>query len=551
LFENASDAIFVADAQTGRILDANQRACMLVGRSQAELRTMHHVELYPPEYAAEYAEMFVAHANQSSHQSFDALVRHREGNDIPVEISADAILIDGKPAVLGIFRDASAREQIANRDLIERRRAEDAARQLSALNELGLALAETLELAQVYRIAYQRVSRLTDTDGFAITMYTPATRSLRPAYVVSDGEPVDVSIFPPIVFTGNASGGRARAVLQREPEIIRLHRSPTQSTVVVGQQPLSSAYIPMIVKGEVTGLLEVQSERPEAYGPAEVALLGPAANQIGLAIENARLYEAMQRELCERTRVEESLRQTLTELTRSNADLEQFAYVASHDLQEPLRMVASFVQLLAKRYRGQLDADADEFIGFAVEGATRIQALINDLLEYSRVDRYGRPLQPTAVEDVLAQTLRDMTLLINDSGAIIAHDPLPVVNADALQLQQVFQNLIGNAIKFRGPEPPRIYISARETFEISETSKVYGAKVWEFSVRDNGIGIEPQYTERIFKIFQRLHSRSEYAGTGIGLAMCKRVIERHGGRIWVESVLGAGATFYFTIPANA
>jgi light-regulated signal transduction histidine kinase (bacteriophytochrome) len=160
-------------------------------------------------------------------------------------------------------------------------------------------------------------------------------------------------------------------------------------------------------------------------------------------------------------------------------------------------------------------------------------------------------LQPTAVEDVLAQTLRDMTLLINDSGAIIAHDPLPVVNADALQLQQVFQNLIGNAIKFRGPEPPRIYISARETFEISETSKVYGAKVWEFSVRDNGIGIEPQYTERIFKIFQRLHSRSEYAGTGIGLAMCKRVIERHGGRIWVESVLGAGATFYFTIPANA
>jgi PAS domain S-box-containing protein len=275
LFENASDAIFVADAQTGRILDANQRACMLVGRSQAELRTMHHVELYPPEYAAEYAEMFVAHANQSSHQSFDALVRHREGNDIPVEISADAILIDGKPAVLGIFRDASAREQIANRDLIERRRAEDAARQLSALNELGLALAETLELAQVYRIAYQRVSRLTDTDGFAITMYTPATRSLRPAYVVSDGEPVDVSIFPPIVFTGNASGGRARAVLQREPEIIRLHRSPTQSTVVVGQQPLSSAYIPMIVKGVWPGRGRVvgAGRQPDRPGDRERAAL--------------------------------------------------------------------------------------------------------------------------------------------------------------------------------------------------------------------------------------------------------------------------------------
>ncbi|MDQ1300694.1 MAG: hypothetical protein QG637_614, partial [Chloroflexota bacterium] len=476
-------------------------------------------------------------------------------------------LRDGKERqVAGQVQDA-----LSERESAERARAEEAARQrnhqLSALNALGLALSETLELAQVYRIAYEQVSRLTAADGFAITLYTPASRALSPTYVVSDGEPVDVSVFPPIVMDGEPTGGRARAIVRKEPEIIHHHRSDSKSIVVIGEQPLSAAYVPMIVKGEVTGLLEVQCNRPNAYGPAEVALLGPAANQVGLAIENARLYEAVQHELGERKRAEESLRQTLAELTRSNADLEQFAYVSSHDLQEPLRMVASFVQLLAERYRGRLDADADDFIGFAVEGATRMQMLINDLLEYSLVDRGNRPCQPTDCADVLAQTLRDLEFVIADSGARITCDPLPTVIGDAHQLQQVFVNLIHNAIKFHSSAPPRIHISAQLQIadcrltidDATPGSQVSNLKseisnpksVWLFSVRDNGIGIEPQYAERIFKIFQRLHSRPEYEGTGIGLAVCKRVIERHGGRIWVESELGAGATFYFTIPVMA
>ncbi|MBI5687452.1 MAG: PAS domain S-box protein [Verrucomicrobia bacterium] len=243
------------------------------------------------------------------------------------------------------------------------------------------------------------------------------------------------------------------------------------------------------------------------------------------------LIYAAARDITERKRTEEELR-------RSNEELEHFAYVASHDLQEPLRTMSSFSQLLADRYRGRLDSDADEFITFLVDGAKRMQVLINDLLDFSRIGTRGSPFAPVECEAVLRAAQDNLEVAIAESGAVVTHDPLPALTADAAQLTRLFQNLIGNAIKFRRPqEAPRIHVSA-----------VRQGGAWRLSVRDNGIGIEPQYFERIFVIFQRLHDRDKYPGTGIGLAICKKIVERHHGRMCVESKPGQGSTFHFTIP---
>jgi signal transduction histidine kinase len=249
--------------------------------------------------------------------------------------------------------------------------------------------------------------------------------------------------------------------------------------------------------------------------------------------------QSLQNEISERRRAEEALEKKTEELARSNRDLEQFAYVASHDLQEPLRMVTSYVQLLARRYKGKLDSEADEFIVFAMDGALRMWRLINDLLAYSRVRTESSELESTDCEAVLHQALDNLKTSMEENGAVVTHDGLPTVFANSPQLIQLFQNLIGNAIKFRGSEPPRIHVSASRN-----------GNGWTFAVRDNGIGIAPEYAKRIFILFQRLHSREKYAGTGIGLAICQKIVERHGGHIWVESELGKGCMVCFTLPLD-
>jgi len=254
---------------------------------------------------------------------------------------------------------------------------------------------------------------------------------------------------------------------------------------------------------------------------------------------NITAYSTLSSDISERKHVERALAQRTDEITRSNAELEQFAYVASHDLQEPLRMVASYVELLARRYKGRLDRDADEFIGFAVDGAVRMKRLINDLLNYSRAGR-GQPLGPVELSTAVNRALANLVLTIGEAGATVACDALPTVHGDESQLAELVQNLVANAVKFRGPQPPRVHISATRN----------GAQ-WLISVRDNGIGIGSEYTDRIFVMFQRLHGSAEYPGTGIGLAICKRIVERHGGLIWTESQPGRGSTFHFTLRAAA
>jgi light-regulated signal transduction histidine kinase (bacteriophytochrome) len=285
--------------------------------------------------------------------------------------------------------------------------------------------------------------------------------------------------------------------------------------------------VPILLKNELWGLLVVHHcTSPRVWSSFEIKLLQQLADQVGIALAQARLLEQE--------------RHQSQELARSNAELEQFAYVASHDLQEPLRMVASYIQLLERRYQDQLDQNAREFIAYAVDGTLRMQELIQALLSYSRIGTRGKKFHLTDCQSALDRALENLRLAIAENEAVITHDPLPELIADSIQLTQLFQNLLSNAIKFRSDRPPVIHVGAVQKDES-----------WLFSIQDNGIGMERRYGDRIFAIFQRLHSRTKYPGSGIGLAIGKKIVERHGGQIWVESTPGEGTTFYFTLPMGS
>lgn len=282
---------------------------------------------------------------------------------------------------------------------------------------------------------------------------------------------------------------------------------------------------------DITQLKEIQQALHQANEGLELRVQERTA-----ALRDAN--QQLQREMTERQEAEQQLKQANAELARSNQELEQFAYVASHDLREPLRKIKSYTDLLAKRYQGHLDEKADKYIAYITDGAVRMQTLITDLLTYSRVGRGEITLEPTDLNAVLNRTLTDLSTVIQESNALITTDALPTLSANSCQMGQLLQNLIANAIKFSGKQPPQIQIRAVEHDQS-----------WTISVQDKGIGIEPQYADRIFVIFQRLHTREEYPGTGIGLAVCKKIVECHGGKIWVKSEPGCGTTFFFTLPA--
>jgi len=285
----------------------------------------------------------------------------------------------------------------------------------------------------------------------------------------------------------------------------------------------SVALIPLCSGDKTVGLLQLNDHRPGMFTTDLLTFLEGIGTSIGVAIA--------------RQRAEEALSETVEDLKRSNEELEQFAYVASHDLQQPLRMVASYVGLLGQRYKGRLDEKADRYIAYASGGAIRMHQLVNDLLAFSRVGTRAAPLVPVGLGRVVAQARENLVVAVETSGAVIEAAPLPVVSGDETQLVQLFQNLLDNAIKFRGATPPKVSVYCRDA-----------GNEWEFAVRDNGIGIDPKYAERIFGVFKRLHTEQEYPGTGIGLALCRKIVERHGGRIHVEPAEGGGSVFRFTLP---
>ncbi len=393
-------------------------------------------------------------------------------------------------------------------------------RELSALYAALTPLSEANTIPDLFAGIIERVIGATGADAALFRMLEPQTQLLRclaqngfanefiavPRYA-SDGSSI-AYVFGsgvPIISPNIAADARIKAKHQSE----------------FGFQ--SCAFLPLAVKGEVRGVIHLASGTLGYFTEDKGESLMAIARLMGIVVEN---HELLQSSLS-----------SADELRRSNQELEQFAYVASHDLQEPLRMITSYSQLISKRYSTQLGEDAKEYIRFMVDGAKRMQGLINDLLTYSRVGTKGKPFEAADFTEVVQSTLAILQLAIAESGARVSFDELPTAHCDRGQMAQLFQNLIGNAIKYRNGSAPEVHVSCRKQ-----------GNEWLFGVTDNGIGIEPQYAERVFVIFQRLHTRDEYEGTGIGLAVCKKIVERHHGKIWVESELGKGSTFYFTIP---
>jgi len=476
LYEGSADGILISDVETRKVRRANPAACRLLGYSEAELTTMAIEDLHPKDAVPRVLAGIQAQTGGDQTLAPDLPFLRKDGATFYADVSGVNILVDGRAGVAGFFRETT-----------RRKRAEDLLAQKTLLLEAHLETSVQGILA-------------VDSIGHATLM--------------------------------NSRFGE----MWNLPQDVLEEKDDARMLECASRQVKDPAGFAR----RVAYLYEHKDEKCRdeiefADGRCFERYTSPLVDGQGTYCGRIWYFS----DITQRKRAEEKLRLTLGELERSNQELEQFAYAASHDLQEPLRMVSSYTQLLARRYQGRLDADADEFIAFAVDGANRMQSLINDLLAFSRVGTRGRGFEATDFAAALDEALANLAAAIRESGAVVTHDPLPTVMADRSQMVQLFQNLAGNAVKFHARKPPRVHVSAVQT-----------GNEWVFCVRDDGIGIDPRYAERIFNVFERLHTREEYPGTGIGLAICKKIVERHAGRIRVESQLGQGSAFYFTIPAK-
>ncbi len=478
LLEAAPDAMVISDTQ-GRIILINAETERLFNYRRGELIGQPVEILVPERFREKHPRQRQGYTARPHTRTMDGGLELRglrkDGSEFPAEIALSPLKTPEGVLMTAAIRDISVRKQ-----------AQDALR----LSEERLRMV------------------VSNAKDYAILMLDPK------GIVVSWNE------------------GAERIKGYRADEIIGQHFSRFYSPEDIsdGKPELELEIAARAERAEDEGW-RIRKDGSRFFANVVITALRDEAGQL-------RGFGKITRDITERKKSEEQLMKTIGELNRSNDELQQFAYVSSHDLQEPLRMVASYTQLLARRYKGRLDSDADEFIAFAVDGCNRMQGLIQDLLAYSRAGTQGKALSEVSSEAALQTALSNLRITIAENGAVVTHDPLPALMMDQLQLTQVFQNLVGNAVKYRRSEVPRVHVSATKNGENESV----------FSVRDNGLGIDSQYFERIFVLFQRLHGRNEFEGTGIGLAICKKVLERLGGRIWVESQPEQGSTFYFALP---
>jgi PAS domain S-box-containing protein len=605
LLEAAPDAMVVVN-QAGEIVLLNVRAEKEFGYSRNELLGQKVKNLIPEGFAERLISDGTRTAAEALAQQIgtgiELIGRRKDGTQFPIELmlspleSAEGILVTAAIRDISVRRDAEnhlARMEGRYRGLLEA--APDAMVVVNPGGEIVLLNVQAEKQFGYHRdeLVGQKVKNIIP-EGFAERLVADALRTTADALAQQIGTgieltgrrkngsdfPIEIMLSPLESAEGILVTAAIRDISVRKDAEKHLARMESRYRGLLEAAP--DAMVVVNPGGEIV-LLNVQAEKQFGYSRDELVgqkvkniipegfaerLVADAlrsaedalAQQIGTGIElTARrkngsnfpielmlsplesaegiLVTAAIRDITTRKKAEAHLLDKVEELNRSNEELGQFAYIASHDLQEPLRMVASYTQLLSRRYKGKLDADADEFIAFAVDGASRMQRLIQDLLAYSRVGTKGQDLLNVSSENALQQALINLRGAIEASGALVTHDPLPIVMADEMQLVQLFQNLVGNAIKYQSPGIPKVHISTSGN----------GAKKWVFSVKDNGLGIDPQYFEKIFGMFQRLHKREEFAGTGIGLAICKKIVERHGGTISVESQPGHGSTFSFAL----
>lgn len=533
-FECAPEAIVMLDVDTGRFIDVNPIGERLFGLPRQELIELGPLEMSPPcqpdgTLSSEVAARHIQEALAGEIPAFEWWHRNAKGELFPCQVRLIRMAWGDRNVIRGSIAEIGDRKQL---ELCERGR-----------SQVLVQIANGESLHTVLHTLVKTIEDLLPGMACSVLILDPETNCLHhgagPRLPQFYRDAVDgLKIGAEVGSCGTAAYLKQRVIVAdvlSHPYWAAFRQLAEQANLkACWSEPILS------LNSKVLGTFAMYFREPREPARVELSIIEIAAQLAGIAIEHdltrkmrQELNESLERRVAERTR---DLAEANKELERSNDELRQFAYIASHDLQEPIRMVTNFGQLLqAGSYKGL--EEADEWLDFVVEGGRRMQALVNDLLDYSRIEHQARPYQSVKVADIIEEVVANLRSSIEDTGARITCDELPTVVADRPQIVQLLQHLLSNGIKFHDKQPPQVHISAERN-----------DNDWVISVRDHGIGIPPQYLERVFDFFKRLQSRDRFPGTGIGLSICRRVVERHGGRIWAESNLGEGTTFYFTLP---